>query len=85
MQTKGESDILVGCDVYIEMKGKDGQTHAITTQASSLFDGAAQAIARWSKLWWFDPETVLTVRFGDETWMVRQDAVRRWRGKGTGS
>jgi hypothetical protein len=51
--------------VHLEMKGKDGQTHGLTLQASSLFDAAAKALDQWSKLWWFDQGTLLTVRSGD--------------------
>jgi len=62
------------------MKGTDGQTHGLTLQASSLYDGAAKAIDEWARLWWFDPEAVLEVKCGDERWRVRQNAVRHWRG-----
>lgn len=78
-QTNGEA----GC-VHVEIKGKDSQVHAVTIQASSLYDGAAQSIKRWAKLWWFDSSTVLTVKSEDEQWDVRQDAVRRWQGKERG-
>jgi hypothetical protein len=61
------------------MKGKDGKTHSLTVGASSLFQAAQQGIEAWSKLWWFDPETLIMVQVGDQRWAVRQDKVRRWR------
>jgi hypothetical protein len=51
---------------------------ALTLEAENLFDGAAKAIEQWSKLWWFDPATLVVVRSGDKVWTVQQDAVRRW-------
>jgi hypothetical protein len=68
--------------VHVEVKCKDGQTHGLTMQASSLFDAAAKALDAWSKLWWFDPSTIVFVKSGDERWMIQQDRVRKWRGRG---
>jgi hypothetical protein len=67
--------------VHVEIKGKDGQTHGLTMQASSLFDAAAKAMDAWSKLWWFDFSTIVLVKSGDERWMIRQDRIQKWRGR----
>ncbi len=65
------------------MKGKDGQIHAVTLEASSLFDAADKAIRRWVMLWWFS-DVPITVHSGEEHWTVKQDAVREWRNKRLG-
>lgn len=61
------------------MTGKDGNTHHLTTSATSLFDAADKAIKAWCKLWWFSPDTALIVRWNEETWTVQQNMVRAWR------
>jgi hypothetical protein len=63
------------------MKGKDGKTHAYTVEASSLFDATEKAIHQWSRLWWFDPDTLLQVSSCDEQWTVTQRSVRAWQQK----
>jgi hypothetical protein len=62
--------------VNVEIKGKDGVTHAITTEASGLYDAARQGLESWSKFWWYDPDVVIVVQSGDERWAVRQEKVR---------
>jgi len=33
------------------MNGKDGQIHAVTLVAASLFDAVDQAVERWARFW----------------------------------
>jgi hypothetical protein len=67
--------------VHVEVRGKDGQTHGLTLQATSLFDAAAKALDAWSKFWWFDASTIVVVKSGDERWMIQQDRIQKWRGR----
>jgi hypothetical protein len=67
------------CDV--EVTGKDGQTHAVTLSAESLFHAAASAINEWSRLWWWDCESILKVRSGEQVWRVRAQRVVDWEFK----
>jgi hypothetical protein len=48
--------------------GKDQKIHAVTTQAESLFHAAEPGLAEWSKMWWYDPAAVVTVKSSDEVW-----------------
>jgi hypothetical protein len=61
------------------MRGKDGEIHATTLDASSLFDAASKATHDWCRLWWFDGQQPITVRHGEDCWTVSQDRIRRWR------
>ena len=61
------------------MVGKDGKTHSLTTEAASLFDAAEKGINAWSRLWWYDPETNITVQSDDDRWTVTPQALRKWR------
>jgi hypothetical protein len=62
---------------HVEIKGSDGQMHAVTLQAASLFDAARSGVESWAKLWWFDPAAVIVVKSGDEVWRVRQERLRQ--------
>jgi hypothetical protein len=53
--------------------------HDIEVDASSLFDGANQAMRAWSRFWWFDYQRDLTVRRGEDSWQWRQDVVQARR------
>jgi hypothetical protein len=64
------------CDV--EVSGKDGQTHAVTLSAESLFHAAASAMNDWSRLWWWSKESIITVRAGEQVWRVRAQRVVDW-------
>jgi hypothetical protein len=52
---------------YVEMRGNDGQLHATTLDADSLFEAAEKAATGWSRLWWYDPTTLITVRYGEQS------------------
>jgi hypothetical protein len=60
---------------YVEIKGADGETHFLTTEASSTFDAISQAIEAWGKFWWFAPSENALVRCGDRSWSVSVRAV----------
>jgi hypothetical protein len=59
----------VGC-CSVEITGKDGKKHILTTDASSTFDAVAKAVQAWSRLWWWDSDTIAIVRRNDESWNV---------------
>jgi hypothetical protein len=61
------------------MQGKDGKPHTLTMDASSSFDAVDKAVNAWVRLWWYDPDAIMTVRRGEESWRVSQAQVRKWR------
>jgi hypothetical protein len=61
------------------MKGKDGKTHSLTIQATSLFQAAEQGIQTWARFWWFDTDALIAVQSDDECWTVQQKRVSVWR------
>ena len=63
----------------VSMIGKDGETHLVEVEASSLFDAAGQAVQRWARFWWFQPDALIDVRIGGKRWLVRQEQLRRAR------
>ncbi len=65
------------CSVTI--RGKDGQIRSMTLDASSTFDAAYKAVQRWALLWWFSPDSIITVRHGDQKWRVSQERLREWQ------
>jgi hypothetical protein len=65
----------------VEMRGSDGQIHATTLDASSLYDAADKATRGWAMLYWFTSKEPVIVKRGDQTWTVSQDSMRRWRDK----
>ena len=45
--------------------GKDGDEHALQTDASSLMHAAYAGVEAWAKFWWWRPsDAVLEVRSG---------------------
>jgi hypothetical protein len=65
----------------VSMRGRDGEIHAITLQASSLFDAADQGLQGRAKLWYFDAHATIQVEADGMRWAVRQDKVREWLGR----
>ena len=65
----------------VAMVGRDGQTHEVAVEASSLFDAADRAIQQWLRLWWYLPNGFVEVRMGDKCWKVSMERVREWRSK----
>jgi hypothetical protein len=63
------------------MVGQDREVHTFETEASSLFDAAYQGIRRWWQLWWFLSEAPITVRVGEQRWLVNQALVQEWHRK----
>ena len=64
---------------YVEINGDDGALHAVTLEASSLFDAANKAIEGWARLYWYRTDAPLTVHYGEQRWKVSQEKVREWR------
>jgi hypothetical protein len=62
------------------MRGRDGEIHAITLQASSLFDAAHQGMTAWAKLSYFDPKAIIHVEADGKRWAVTQERVKEWLG-----
>lgn len=46
----------------VEITGKDGKKHTLTTDAVSAFAAVEQAVKAWSNLWWWDPDVVAIVK-----------------------
>jgi hypothetical protein len=69
------------CGVLLcgEMRGKDGEIHGITVDASSLYDAADKATRSWSMFSWFSPTEPVTVQRGQQRWKASQERVRKWR------
>jgi hypothetical protein len=63
------------------MRGRDGEIHHATVDASSLFAAADAALRPWALLWWYDREARVTVKLGDQAWTVTQERLRDWREK----
>src|SRR5262249_49148768 len=76
--SKPERLSLMRC-CYVSMIGKDDKEHGFTCQAGSLFVAANEAIREWATLWWYDPNTVITVCAGHDRWQVSQHALRAWK------
>jgi hypothetical protein len=55
---------------YVEITGKDGKKHILTTDAASAYTAVQKAIDAWSKLWWWDSGVVAIVRRDDESWNI---------------
>jgi hypothetical protein len=55
---------------YMEIKGVDGETHFLTTEAAGTFDAVSQAVEAWCMFWWWMPNEVAIVRCGDRSWSV---------------
>jgi hypothetical protein len=63
----------------VSMTGRDSQEHQLETDATSLFDAAYAGIDKWCRLWWYDPDCVITVRAaGEEEWRVVASRVSVW-------
>ena len=56
--------------VCVEITGKDGKKHTLTSDATSSYDAVQKAAQAWSRLWWWDADTVAIVRRNDESWNV---------------
>lgn len=83
MANKRRSPSAMLCFVrccHVRMKGTDGKLHCVTLQACSLYDVANKALNAWSRLWWFDPSTVVIVKSSEDVWHIRQENVRRSAG-----
>jgi hypothetical protein len=63
------------------MRGADGEIHATTLDASSLYAAADKATQEWGRLWWFSTSEPVIVKRGEQSWTVSQDRVRAWRKK----
>ena len=48
--------------------GKDGEDHALETEASSLMHAAYAGVEAWAKFWWWPSDGVLEVRSGADVW-----------------
>jgi hypothetical protein len=59
-----------GLLLRVEITGKDGKKHVLTTDAASTYDAVGKAVQAWSRLWWWSADTVAIVRRNDESWNV---------------
>jgi hypothetical protein len=76
--------VLVPRHCVVTMVGKDGQLHAVETEADSLFAAAHKAIHSWALLWWYNSEAVIEVRSADGAWKVKAASVWQWYREGFG-
>lgn len=70
----------------VEITGKDGKKHILTTDAASAYGAVEKAIEAWPRLWWWGADTIAIVRRNDEIWNFRvrkviEPASARFRGK----
>jgi len=72
-------------DCTVSMFGKDGvrREHPVL-RASSLMAVAYRVLEQCSRLWWYEPGTVIEVRAGEETWRARPQRVWQWRAEQQG-
>jgi surfactin synthase thioesterase subunit len=61
------------------MTGRDEEVHAVTVEASSVFDAADKAVQSWRNLSWFDRYAPITVESGEKHWTVSQEYLKKWR------
>jgi len=52
----------------VSVIGKDGEDHALETEASSLMHAAYAGVEAWAKFWWWPSDGVLEVRSGADVW-----------------
>lgn len=71
----------MGC-CSVEITGKDGKKHILTTDAASAFDAVSQAIRSWSQLWWWDSDVVAIVKRNDDSWNISVKQVIQWAASG---
>jgi hypothetical protein len=69
----------------VSIRGKDGELHSKTVDATSLFDAADEIIRDWNRLWWWSSSSLIEIESGDDHWRVSQDRVRKWRKTKAGS
>ena len=61
------------------MTGRDEEVHAVTVEASSVFDAADKAVQSWRNLSWFDRYAPITVESGGQHWTISQEYLNKWR------
>lgn len=66
---------------HVSIEGKDRKTRSTTLDAVSAFDAVEKATWAWGRLWWFDPDAIVTVQRGEQQYRIRQAKVREWRDK----
>jgi hypothetical protein len=55
---------------YVEITGKDGEKHFLTTDAASAYAAVQHAIDAWAKFWWWDSTAIATVKRSEESWNI---------------
>jgi hypothetical protein len=62
----------------VSMVGKDGEQHALQTDARSLMQAAYAGVEAWAKFWWFSSDGVVEVRCGADVWRVKASRASAW-------
>ena len=62
----------------VSVMGKDGEEHALQTEASSLMHAAYAGVEAWATFWWWPSDGVLEVRSGAEVWRVKASRAIAW-------
>jgi hypothetical protein len=65
--------------VSVSVFGRDHETHTVEVYAESLFHAAHQAMQQQCIYWWWNPEALIEVRYGAESWRLNQKRVRESR------
>jgi hypothetical protein len=67
----------------VSVLDSEAELHQVAVNAASLFDAVDQAIEQWSRLWWFDADSVAEVQAGNRSWRGAASAryfMARWNG-----
>jgi hypothetical protein len=48
----------------VSIRGKDGELHCKTVDATSLFDAADEVIRDWNRLWWWSSSSPIQIESG---------------------
>ena len=57
---------------------KDGEEHALRTEASSLMHAAYAGVEAWATFWWWPSDGILEVRSGADVWRVKASRASAW-------
>lgn len=50
----------------VSIRGKDGELHTKTVDATSLFDAADEVIRDWNRLWWWSSSSLIEIESGPD-------------------
>jgi hypothetical protein len=68
--------IVKSCAVAVV--GSDRQVYLTRVNATSLYDAAAKAIQAWARMWWWEPNSTVTIEAGGDMWRVKSHRIVEW-------